>query len=300
MNWYVCMRIVEIRTKIISMSTFVLGTLLAVYHSESFDPVLFGLMLAATLLVDMGTTAFNTYFDFHRGVDAREHNREKDKVLVHDGVAPGWALAIAIVVFAGAVVLGFIIAWMTSWWVAVIGAVCMAVGYVYTGGPLPISATPVGELFAGGFLGSVLFVIAYYVQAGAWALPAVLASLPSTFLIAAILAVNNACDVQGDAASGRRTLAVLLQPRHSALPVPVLFTIGILIGPAAYLYAAIPWQAAVGIVAAGMLAVPRIRSMYLRGFSHATKGPNMGSISQVVLLYTAGYAAGLAAALIGL
>ncbi|MFW6362420.1 MAG: prenyltransferase [Spirochaeta sp.] len=293
MKWYVFLRIVEIRTKIISLSTFAIGTLLAVAHGHSLDPVLFVLMLSATLLVDMGTTGFNTFFDYYRGVDAAQHNREKDKVLVHNNVAPGLALIISAGLFAAAVVLGAIIAYLTSWWVAGVGAVCMLVGYVYTGGKHPISATPVGELFAGGFLGAVLFVLSYYVQAGDWGADVVLAAMPSTLLIASILAVNNACDVVGDAAAGRKTLAVLLRPNHSALPIPVLYALGILSAPAAAWLGAIPWAAAIAVVVSALHGTVVLRGMYRRGFSHETKGPNMGAISQMFLIFSLCFLVGL-------
>lgn len=292
------MRIVEIRTKIISMSTFALGTALAVVQGHGFDPLLFGLMLAATLLVDMGTTGFNTFFDYLRGVDAAEHNREADKVLVHNNVSPRLALVISSGLFAAAIVLGAIIAWLTSWWVAVIGAACMLVGYVYTGGPYPISATPVGEVFAGGFLGGVLFVLSFFVQAGFWDVSVILAAVPSTLLIAAILAVNNACDVTGDAASGRKTLAVLLLPRHHSLPIPVLYLGGILAGPLAALYGSLPWAAAAGIVVSLLPGAGLLRRMYVRGFAHETKGPNMGTVSQMFLLFSLCYLVGLGVSLL--
>ncbi len=42
----------------------------------------------------------------------------------------------------------------------------MAVGYLYTGGPFPISWTPFGELFSGVFMGMFIIVIAFFIQTG--------------------------------------------------------------------------------------------------------------------------------------
>ncbi|WP_460057133.1 UbiA family prenyltransferase [Spirochaeta dissipatitropha] len=295
MKLYTFMRIVEIRTKIISMSSFGLATLLAYMQEQAFQPLLFVLMLAATLLVDMGTTAFNSFYDYYRGVDALEHNREKDKVLVHDGVAPGLALLIAVILFGIAVLLGAIIAFMTSYWIAAVGALCMAVGYLYTGGRYPISFTPVGEVFAGGFLGSVLFIISYYIQTGFWDTSVLLASLPSTFLIAAILSVNNACDVQGDAAAGRKTLAVLLRPNHSSLPVPLLYAAGMFSLIIAVLLGILPIITGLVVLLGLPLSIIEFRRMYARGFMHETKGPNMESISKIFMQFSVFYAAGILA-----
>ncbi|HLW21854.1 MAG TPA: prenyltransferase, partial [Sphaerochaetaceae bacterium] len=81
-------RIVEIRTKIISMGTFLSGSIYAGAVTGLWSWDRFLVMLFAVLFVDMGTTGFNSYFDFVSGTDRAELNFERDKVLVHEGVAP--------------------------------------------------------------------------------------------------------------------------------------------------------------------------------------------------------------------
>ena len=84
---------------------------------------------------------------------------------------------------------------------------------LYNFGPRPISHTPFGELAAGGFLGAVLFLLSFYLQAGRLTAEAVMRSLPLLLLVASILTVNNTCDIQGDRAAGRRTLSIVVGPR---------------------------------------------------------------------------------------
>ena len=91
------------------------------------------------------------------------------------------------------------------------------VGFLYTGGPYPISRTPFGELFAGGFLGSLLFVLSYYVQTLTFKWSAIVVSLPLLLLIGEILMVNNSCDRIADEIAGRRTLAILLGEQKSVI-----------------------------------------------------------------------------------
>lgn len=287
--------IVELRTKIVSLSTFSLALLYAISRGAEIPVGLSLLTLAAALAVDMGTTAFNSYFDYLRRVDHRSHNRERDKVIVHQGVDPGAAFFSALGCFAAAVVLGGIIAILRGWEIAAVGAVCMAVGFLYTGGPRPISFTPLGELFAGGFLGSLFFLITIYILTGRLTVEAALASLPSSLMIASILSVNNACDIEGDRAAGRRTLAILFGPDGAARLVPAWGAVSL--GTVALLVVqrTLPYTVAAGLIIVLPPAVAEYRRIFSRGFSHETKGPNMGSISRIFKLFTLGYGAGLLA-----
>ena len=50
------------------------------------------------------------------------------------------------------------------WWLAAVGLICMLIGYLYTGGPIPISSTPFGELSFRLHQGYVIILIAYFIQ----------------------------------------------------------------------------------------------------------------------------------------
>ena len=287
MTLYQFARIVEIRTKVVSVSAYLIGTLFAVYRTGNFDVAAGLVMLLAVLAVDMGTTGFNSFFDYYRGVDSRETNREKDKVLVHQGVPPGVALLVSLALFGLAMPLGILLAFLTGWEIIPIGAFCMAVGYFYNGGPLPISRTPLGELAAGGFLGSVLLLLSFWVQRGALTPEALLVSLPSLLLVASILTVNNTCDIAGDTQAGRKTLSILLGPRVAPWLIYLLGAAGFLLTAYNSFRGILPdWCGYLGAVAAPLLIL-EYRKMHRRGYSHETKGPSMGSISRVFTIYTA-------------
>lgn len=254
--------------------------------------------LIAVILVDMGTTAFNSYFDFKRGVDAAGTNREKDKVLVHENASPGAALLIALGCFGAAGVLGVILASMAGFWIIALGALCLAAGFIYSGGPKPISRTPFGELFAGGFLGTILFAMVARVVSnlGGWEVAA--ASVPGAFIIASILAANNRCDMKGDAAAGRRTLPIVLGARwgEALIYVGGLSAFGL---PAIFAYLGLyPAWSALGAGVAAAIAFPEYRKMAGRGYSHETKRATMGSIIRIFALWSLGMAAGFAAGII--
>ena len=227
------LQIVDIRTKIVSVSSFAIGTAYAVAHRHAFAPAAFALMLGATLCVDMGTTAFNSYYDFLHGVDTRDTDVERWKALVQRGVAPGVARAIAWTMFALAAVLGIALGALVDWKVVGVGAACMAVGLLYSAGPLAIARLPVGEAFAGGLLGLVLIAVSAYMQGLPPTPDIAWLGLPSSMLIATILSVNNACDRMGDARAGRRTLGIILGPEGAAraIVLQAVVTLALVAGP---------------------------------------------------------------------
>src|SRR5512136_128324 len=120
------LQIVDIRTKIVSVSSLLIGTAYAVYLTHAFQPGRFVLMLLATLCVDMGTTGFNSYFDFKNGVDTVDTDVEKWKALVQRGIEPGVALRIAWSMFGLAALFGLALGALVDWRVVAVGMACMA------------------------------------------------------------------------------------------------------------------------------------------------------------------------------
>jgi 1,4-dihydroxy-2-naphthoate polyprenyltransferase len=285
--------IVEIRTKIISMGTFFMGTLYAVSRAGTFSPGLFFLTLVSVLCVDMGTTGFNAYFDVRLGTDRAEVNREKNKVLLHQGIDAHKALIVSVLLFIGAGITGIILAWLTSWYLLVAGGVCMAVGYLYTGGPFPISRTPLGELAAGGFLGSVLFMISCYIQTQMLSIDALLVSLSSSAVIASILTANNTCDLEHDAEAGRKTLSILIGRKNGERLVYLLGT-GAYLWAAAMILAGYLHPAGLPFYVAGLLLSFRIYGrMRKTGYSYLTKDPIMDSVAKIFLIFALAALAGM-------
>ncbi|MCX7786820.1 MAG: prenyltransferase [Spirochaetes bacterium] len=315
--------VVEIRTKLVSISSFLLGTLFAWRYlsEEGLDspPLMSGnpspgilleraiSMLFATLCVDMGTTAWNTYFDYLRGTDDPRINREPDKVLIHGELPPSYAFWTAFWLYMLAMVGGIVLSIQVGFWILPVGALCMAVGFLYNAGPLPISHTPVGELFAGGFLGSGLFLISCGVQvagrihlgapSNAWGAKGwtemVLASLPSLFAVAAILAVNNACDTEGDRMAGRKTFAVLFGKFSGEILALVLAVLASIVGIALSWIAVLPQFGIYTFSISFLFTLYQFYRMHQRGFSHSTKSRNMKSILRVFGVWSLAYGGAL-------
>jgi 1,4-dihydroxy-2-naphthoate octaprenyltransferase len=134
--------------------------------------------------------------------------------LVGSGAAsPEQVLRAAVAAFAVAGIAGLGLAALSSWWLLAVGAVCMAAAWTYTGGPLPYGYRALGEVFVFVFFGLVAVVGTTFVQTRTLDRLAFATAVPIGLLIVAILVVNNLRDVAGDAAVGKRTLAVVVGER---------------------------------------------------------------------------------------
>src|SRR6195952_4995418 len=172
-------------------------------------PALLALLVALALQVAVNYA--NDYSDGRRGTDA---DRVGPMRLVGSGAAtPRQVLAAAGLAFLVAAFAGLVLAGLSSWWLIAVGAVCIAAAWTYTGGPLPYGYRALGEVFVFVFFGLVAVVGTTFAQTRsldglAWA-----AAVPIGLLIVAILVVNNLRDITGDAAAGKRTMAVVMGDR---------------------------------------------------------------------------------------
>ncbi len=164
--------------------------------------------LAAIVAValQVATNYANDYSDGVKGTDAVRVGPVR---LVASGLASPAAVkraAIAAFVVAGAA--GAVLAAVAAWWLVLVGAACMAAGWLYTGGPRPYGYAGLGEVFVFVFFGLVATVGTAYVQVERIDGLAVLAAVPVGLLAVALLIVNNLRDIPGDTDAGKRTLAV--------------------------------------------------------------------------------------------
>ncbi|MCA0146001.1 1,4-dihydroxy-2-naphthoate polyprenyltransferase [Blastococcus sp. LR1] len=248
-------------------------------------PALLALLVALALQV--GVNYANDYSDGKRGTDA---DRVGPMRLVGSGAAPAsQVLVAALLSFGVAGVSGLGLAALSSWWLVLVGAVCIAAAWTYTGGPLPYGYRALGEVFVFVFFGPVAVVGTTYVQTRsveglAWAV-----SVPIGLLIVAILVVNNLRDLAGDAEVGKRTLAVLLGDRATRYLFVGLFVVAFAVIAAVGIER--PW-ALLGLLAAP-LAVPPSRTVLSGG-----RGPQLiaalGATGKVTLATGVLLGAGLA------
>jgi 1,4-dihydroxy-2-naphthoate polyprenyltransferase len=199
------------------------GTMVAL-NTDGINILVFLAMLIASMLIQSATNMFNEYYDYVRGLDSEE-SVGIGGTIVRDGIPPKTVLRLALIFYGIALLLGIYICIESSWWIAVIGLVCMLFGYLYTGGPLPIATTPFGEVFSGFFMGTVIIGISYYIQTETLNSIVIFISIPVAVLIGCIMFSNNLRDLDGDEKGGRKTLAILLGRKNAVRFLGVLFFI---------------------------------------------------------------------------
>lgn len=186
--------------------------------------ILFLAMLVACLLIQAATNMFNEYYDFKKGLDDHE-SVGIGGAIVRNGMTPRLVMNLAIAFYIIAALLGIFLAFHSSFWILPVGLVCMLIGYLYTGGPFPISWTPFGELFSGLFMGMIIILISFYIQTDNLQGFVVWLSIPIVITIGLINMANNLRDRVKDKASGRKTLPILLGKRGSLTFMSIMYII---------------------------------------------------------------------------
>ncbi|WP_456379043.1 1,4-dihydroxy-2-naphthoate octaprenyltransferase [Thiolapillus sp.] len=196
--------------------------------------------LLAAICIQIGTNLHNDAADARKGTDG------PDRLGPPRATAQGWLSATkvqcgALFAFACAFVLGIYLVTVGGWPILLLGLVSLGAGAAYSGGPWPISATPLGELFVFLFFGLGATLGSYYLQTGQISLAALLTGSMLGLFAAAVLVVNNYRDRQTDRRSGRKTLAVLLPPRASQVEYALLLLLPFLLLLCLYVAGLVFW-----------------------------------------------------------
>lgn len=204
---------VEIQTKITSVFAFLMtiAYLWAKGFTIRWDAT--GLFFAAMFLFDLTTTAINNY------MGSKDHGEPP-----HYGKTAAKLIIVALLAISIASGLGLV--FITDIVVLLAGGLCFLFGILYSYGPVPISATPLGEALSGLFYGLFIPFLLLHINMPAGSLLALslvgqtlhistnlvlllhllLLSAVPVLTTANIMLANNICDIERDKASQRHTL----------------------------------------------------------------------------------------------
>ena len=253
--------------------------------------------LAVALLLQVLANLANDLSDHRRGADTPD--RAGPTRVAAAGLVSERQLEVAIGLVIGAA--GLVGLWLVAVGgvaILVLGLLAVVAALAYTGGPFPYGYRALGEVFVFVFFGLVAVVGTAYLQALRLNVLFFLAAIPVGALTTAILVVNNLRDIPTDAAAGKRTLAVRLGRRRTALEYA--FLLGTAFAVPATL-AGVGLSAGAGLVALALglplvalpLAVPLLRTV--RDFEEPRElNLVLKGTARLALLFAVLFALGLA------
>ena len=205
-----------------------LGASIAWYEAREFGGA-FNLGYAwlaflGILLAHISVNVLNEYFDYRSGVDLKTQKTPfsgGSGALPAGLVTPRQALWLGLGSLLAAVPIGvyFIITIDTGWQLVPLLLVAVACVVLYT--PF-ILKTRWPEWAPGVGLGFLPVLGAYFVQTGAYTLPAVIASIPSGILVHNLLLLNEFPDVEADITANRKTLPITMGTAKAGIVYSVL------------------------------------------------------------------------------
>lgn len=164
------------------------------------------LALLVAIFLQVGVNFANDYSDGIRGTDA--HRVGPRRLTASGRVNPKLVRNLAFVFFGLAAVAGLAITvWKGIWWLPLVGVVCVAAAWFYTGGKRPYGYMGLGELSVFIFFGLVEVLGTTYILVQSIWLEPVLLGIAHGLFACAVLLINNVRDRDTDIAAGKGTLA---------------------------------------------------------------------------------------------
>jgi len=206
--------------------------------------------MIVALAIQIATNYANDYSDGKRGTDD-PGQRVGPPRLVGWGLAPPSAVKKAVFIsFGVAAVAGLTLAYAVGWWLILVGLVCFAAGWFYTGGPKPYGYAGLGEIFVFVFFGLVATIGSAFVQTEqlffsvppnmigtaaditrGYPLVTIGSAIAVGCFATALLVINNLRDIPSDTISGKRTLAVKIGDKRTRILYVVLMLLPYLLVP---------------------------------------------------------------------
>lgn len=239
------LKLVEIQTKVASVIPFALGSLYALFRFNKFNTSNFILMFLSLIAFDMATTAINNYTDYKKANKTHGYNYEEHNAIVRDNLKESTVRITIAILLIIAIVCGFILFLNTTIITLLLGGLSFLIGIIYSFGPIPISRTPLGEVFSGIFMGFVIMfisiyihiydigIISFFIDGGMLSFSVnikeiiyiFLMSVPAIHGIANIMLANNTCDIEDDLANNRYTLPIYIGKERALKLFKILYYI---------------------------------------------------------------------------
>lgn len=194
------------KTLIASVSPVLIGSVLA-YRDQDFSFLWFFLIVFSALAIQIGTNFANDYFDCIKGADTK--NRKGPTRVTAAGLVSHRAIKRAIwISFSFAALLGVFLIAKGGWCIALLVALSIVLGILYTGGPFPLGYLGLGDCLVFLFFGPIATSATYWILTDHFSSASLVAGIAPGALSSAILVVNNLRDIEEDRLAHKKTLPV--------------------------------------------------------------------------------------------
>ncbi|RAM52860.1 MAG: 2-carboxy-1,4-naphthoquinone phytyltransferase [Hapalosiphonaceae cyanobacterium JJU2] len=188
------------------------GTAVAFAETNILNWAVFGVFLAAAILILAWENLSNDVFDSETGIDQNKHhslvNLTGNKLLIF------WLGNLFLCL--GLLGILAIAWWQGDWTVIGLLLVCCALGYVYQGPPFRLGYQGLGEILCFFAFGPIGMSAVYYSQTQSWSIQNLAASVIVGIPTTLILYCSHFHQVTDDLAAGKRSPIVRLGTKRSA------------------------------------------------------------------------------------
>lgn len=205
-SWFLAIRPWSLTAAIIPI---LLGTVLAWQQTVPLHVIRLMAALLGGMLLQVTANLLNTWGDYQTGVDtvASAHSCPE---LVTGTMTPHQIKTAALICLVTGGLLGLWLAYECGWVILLLGTIGVCGAYCYTAGPIPFKYQGLGTIFVFFLMGPLMVLPAYYIQTEELSWLPLLASLPISCLVTAILHANDLRDLADDRDAGIHTLALTL------------------------------------------------------------------------------------------
>jgi len=191
------------------------GTAWGFGATSNFDLLVFALALFATVCVHAASNVLNDVGDESGGTDRQNEDRiypyTGGSRFIQTGIMSASEMArLGISLLALAALAGLALIFLRGQMVLYFGLAGVALGVLYSLGPIRLSSLAIGETAVAVAFGVVPVAGAAWLQGATLDASLLLYSLPISAWVAAILLINEVPDIQADGSNGKRTLPVRL------------------------------------------------------------------------------------------
>lgn len=168
-------------------------------------------LVVAAIAMQSAVNTLNDYYDFVKGTDSiADHVEVRDAAMVYGTFPLRQAFYLGIAFLAVAAIIAVPVCIAAGPAPLLIGAFGTAIVWMYSGGILPISYLPLGEVVSGVVMGGLIPLGVVAAMSGGYSWAVLVPALPFVLGIGLIMMTNNTCDIEKDRRARRHTLPVRL------------------------------------------------------------------------------------------